>query len=652
MQSVIGALRVVLGADIAQFEEGLQKATQRLSQVGEKMRNMGGVASAAVSAPLALLGKTFVDAASDAEEFGSAFNYLFKDNADSVRSWADTTAKEIGRSSGELQKQSQAFMQLFKQVNDQTPQGAKNAAELSKQFTLLAQDLSSFFNVAESDALDKLRSGLAGETEPLRDFGVFLNEAAVEAKGFEMGLEAVDGKLTEQSKVLARAALILEKTKDAQGDAARTSGSYANQVRKLSAAWTDLSKQLGQILLPLASKIVEALTSIAKVFGELPEPVQKFILVVGGIAVVLGPVVAAIGMLAMGLGAVSAPVLAIIAALAGTAGLIAAFAAMGEWADTIKGKMGASFTGIGENISAFGESVAQGLGVMKEQAGQVLDWLLEKLTALGEWFSTTASAAIDAFVQDWQELSSAISTVMQAIGTTIANAWESAKSRMEDFGEWISDKAEELLKPLVKAWTEFSDWLKDMWKTMLEGAGEWVQGWIDKLQGWLDFFAEMKDKALEFARALYDGLKEWLSDKLRSLIDTVKSEIDRLIDKFRDAYEEIVGGSIVPDMVVEVGQWMNRLAMQMPESAQDAAGGVVGALGDMADRLGGALAGVQGVGATSTPAVASLGAGDAPVREQTFSITMPLQMVDPGSPFSRRQAARDMAMEVMAALGR
>src|SRR3546814_20116561 len=93
---------------------------------------------------------------------------------------------------------------------------------MSQIFAQLAQDLVSFYNVDTETAIQKLRSGLSGESEPLRDFGVFLTEANVKAKALEMGLTGVGDELTEQAKILARYQLVLEATKNAQGDVARS----------------------------------------------------------------------------------------------------------------------------------------------------------------------------------------------------------------------------------------------------------------------------------------------------------------------------------------------------------------------------------------------------------------------------------------------
>lgn len=268
--SVIGALRVNLGLNSAQFSSGLKAADSSLGQFGRTVGRTAALIGAALTGAVVAITPKLIGMASEVEETASAFDYLFGAQADSVRRWADQTAKGINRSTYELQRQAVAFQQLFKQ----TAPTAAAAADLSEKFTLLAQDLASFYNVSEGEALQKLRSGLAGEAEPLRTFGVFLTAAAVESQALEMGLIGVNDELTEQQKVMARAALILKVTTDAQGDAARTSGSFANTMRGLTASLNDLGVKIGSTVLPFARALIEQIRLGVQRFYEMEAPVN------------------------------------------------------------------------------------------------------------------------------------------------------------------------------------------------------------------------------------------------------------------------------------------------------------------------------------------------------------------------------------------
>ena len=104
-----------------------------------------------------------------------------------------------------------------------------------------------------------IRSGLVGEAEPLRRFGVLLNEAAVKAEAYRSGIAKVGAVLTEQQKVQARANLIMQQTKLAQGDATRTADSFTNQMRKLQNQVRDTATELGLKLLPIATTVITKL---------------------------------------------------------------------------------------------------------------------------------------------------------------------------------------------------------------------------------------------------------------------------------------------------------------------------------------------------------------------------------------------------------
>jgi hypothetical protein len=143
------------------------------------------------------------------------------------------------------------------------------AADLSGQFVQLGADLSSFNDISVEDAIGKLTSGLVGQSEPLRSVGVLLSEAAVQAKAYELGLGGLTGQLTEQEKVQARVALILEQTTLAQGDLARTADSYTNTNRRAAKSFEELQAQIGEALLPLFTEILAQSPQLIAALEEL-----------------------------------------------------------------------------------------------------------------------------------------------------------------------------------------------------------------------------------------------------------------------------------------------------------------------------------------------------------------------------------------------
>lgn len=308
MNSVIGALRIVLGADSAAFEKGMDGAQRTLkrferdmNKVAANLQGLGGMLTLGVTAPLAAVGGAMAKLSIDAEEMNSAFAVSFGKMSKDAEAWAETTGDALGRSTQEMQKGALAFNGLFKAGGPATEQ----AAAMSKQFAILAQDLSSFFNVSPDEALQSLISGLSGEAEPLQKFNVFLTESAVRLKAVEMGLGTMKGELSETAKIQARAALILKATSEAQGDVERTANSTANQIRRLQSEWQELAVTLGNVLTPLIRPIVTGLADMVKGFGTLSPQMQKFTLIAAGVAAAIGPLLIGAGALVSALGTLS-----------------------------------------------------------------------------------------------------------------------------------------------------------------------------------------------------------------------------------------------------------------------------------------------------------------------------------------------------------
>lgn len=283
--------------------ERIGRIESRFSGIAKAAGKAGAAASLAVTTPLIAFGRSAFIAAMDAEELRSAFNVTFGKNGAMMEAWAAKTGAAVGRTNVELMQAANTFGIFFNQADP-----AKSAG-MSQQFAMLAQDLASFYNTDPGTALDKLRSGLTGESEPLRDFGVFMTEAAVKAQALKMGLKPIKGELTEQQKIMARAGLIMAQTTAAQGDLARTSGSTANQLRASEAAWQNMSLIVGTQLIPALTPLIQTFTQIIQGFATLSPETRKWIVIIGGIAAVAGPILVGVASIA-GAIATLAPILA------------------------------------------------------------------------------------------------------------------------------------------------------------------------------------------------------------------------------------------------------------------------------------------------------------------------------------------------------
>lgn len=401
----LGFLKYVLGFDSLSFQKGitqadadLKKLQKSFAKAGEKIAGAGKTLTLGVTLPLTAFGVTAFRAASDAAELQSSFDTTFGAMAGTMNKWAEETGNALGRSTQEMQKAANTFGIFFS-----TAVPTQKAAAMSQTFAKLAQDLGSFFNVDTETAIEKLRSGLSGESEPLRDFGVFLTEASVKAKAMEMGLTGVGNELTEQEKILARYQLILEATGKAQGDVERTSGGTANQVRAAKAAFEELQVVIGTKLLPVITPLIGKIGEAINWFTSLPPGVQTAAVALGAFGVALGPVLVGVGGL----------VTAIAGAPAAVAAIATAFGGLGTVLTTLSGVVltvsRVLIAGLFANPWILGAAAVIGgiylawknwdkiTGILRNLYVSVKSWLQDKLGAVFSWLGERIRWVADKF---------------------------------------------------------------------------------------------------------------------------------------------------------------------------------------------------------------------------------------------------------------
>lgn len=239
-----------------------------LGGLGGKVKRFAKVAAAAGATAAAGFGIKALKSASDLNETLSKTNVIFGDATDHVTGFADELADKFGLVKNETLEASARFGQYAQAA------GKSDAvsAEFGTTMTKLAADAASFHNVPLDQAIQKIGSGLSGESEPLREWGVFLNAANVEAKALEMGLASAGGEISDQAKVMARAALVTEGLADAENDLERTQGSLANQVKRLRGRFENFAAEFGMRLIPFAQRglaVFDDLLDTLKVFGRI-----------------------------------------------------------------------------------------------------------------------------------------------------------------------------------------------------------------------------------------------------------------------------------------------------------------------------------------------------------------------------------------------
>lgn len=428
--STIATLAVKLIGDITgytksmtdaekQAQQTAQNINKNLKKVGGEISGLGRNMTAGLTLPIVGAGLAAVNAASDLEETKNKVSVVFGTMSADVLKWSETSATALGQSRQQALDAAGTYGNLFLALG----LGQEPAADMSMSLVQLASDLASFNNANPADVLEALQSGLIGQSEPMRKFGVNLTEAAVQAKAMQMGLADADGELTEAAKVQARYALILEQTTTAQGDFARTADGLANSTRIAKAQLSDAAAQLGLQLLPYVLQAVQWFGKLVTQFQALSPEQQRMILMVAGIVAVAGPLLVIIGSLVTAIGAIIPVITAVAGALAPFAlpilAIIAVLALLylawtNNWGG-IQQKTAAAWEFI-KNVIAQGWAFVQQIF---QAAMTVIGPLMQAFTAArqGDWYAFGENLR-----QAWDAAWKLIVQIVQMAWTGIQNA--------------------------------------------------------------------------------------------------------------------------------------------------------------------------------------------------------------------------------------
>lgn len=223
--------------------------------------------------------------ASDASETLNVMSSVFGQSSQDVQDWADTFGDAAGRSSFMLRDMAGTLGAV---LNPMLDRNTELTAALSSQLAELAVDLGSFFNTTDEAARIALRAGITGEPEPLKRFGIVMQNVTLEAFRLKEGLKKTFKEMTIAEKTQLRIAFIMDQTNAAQGDAIKTADGWANATKGLAGALRDLATRLGAILLPGAERIVGVARDAVLAFNGWVKGTEFLT----GVMVVLGTVAA------------------------------------------------------------------------------------------------------------------------------------------------------------------------------------------------------------------------------------------------------------------------------------------------------------------------------------------------------------------------
>lgn len=216
--------------------------------------------------------KEAISLASNLEEAQNVVNVAFGDMAYEVEEFAETALYTFGMTA----VQAKQFASNFQAISNSMGIVTEDGKNMSLSLTRLAGDLASFYNTTQDQAFTALQGVFTGESEALKKYGITMTEAALKEHAFALGIQKSYSAMSQSEKVALRYSYVMEKSAQAQGDFARSSDSWANQMRMLKGHLQEIMTSLGQILTHVLLPIVKVINTIlgaisiaAKAFAQM-----------------------------------------------------------------------------------------------------------------------------------------------------------------------------------------------------------------------------------------------------------------------------------------------------------------------------------------------------------------------------------------------
>ena len=530
----IRSVAVNFTANISDFERQLNTLTRRLNRTSKDLKKVGSTLNKAITLPVLAVGTATTKMAMDAIESENLFDTSMKGMASAARKWSEQISDDLKLNPYDVRNSMGGYNNLASSMGI----GADAAYEMSKGISKLKYDLASFFNVTNQQSGKDLNAIFTGETEPLRKYGVVLNETTLKLWAAKNGLIQQGQEMSEAQKIIARYNVVLEQTKTAQGDLARTMDSPLNKTRALKERASELSIEIGKKLIPIQLKLALVLNSVLEWFSKLNPTSQNTILIMAGLAGAIGPVVLSLSALVKG---VAMATTALKFLISGPAGLL-----------ILGGTLAATALGIHkfnkEQEKARLKAYETAAGFLKEKDSA--DKLNQALAGVS---LTQAKADMQKYGDAWWEAVQGAETAMkylQVLERMAENPNSPDYYRAQD--ELVRQRGltEELKKKVQETKKKF-DAAKDAVAAFsaIELPKVAETDLKDTLVDWDELFKKLGTTGTE----TYDKL----GDKIKDFVNDIKQQTD--------AYKNFVGlfDKANADQAIGMDRWINRLKGQV-----------------------------------------------------------------------------------------
>ena len=187
-------------------------------------------------------------------------NVSLKENSRRAKEFSNDMQRVLGVDSSKVRRYQTTFYNLAEGFGI----GSEESYIMSKNLTQLSYDMSSFLNLPVEEAMQKIKSGFAGEIEPMRAVGIALDQATLQETAYRLGINKTVSTMTRAQKTQLLYYQIMTKTQKMQGDMARTLLQPANAIRVFKEQINLLARAVGNLLIPVIMKIIPYVMVLTK----------------------------------------------------------------------------------------------------------------------------------------------------------------------------------------------------------------------------------------------------------------------------------------------------------------------------------------------------------------------------------------------------
>lgn len=557
-----GTVIIDITADPKQAINGINNVEKSVNGLASAAKKLTGILVAAFAVDkIVQFGKEAIELGSDVAEVQNVVDVAFGDMAYMVEDFADTAITSFGMSELAAKRTASTYMAMASNMGVTQQQAAEMAITLAG----LTGDVASFYNISQELADIKLRSVFTGETETLKDLGIVMTQANLEAYALANGINRSFQSMSQSEQLILRYNYVLDQLSLASGDFVRTQDSWANQTRILSMQWQEFMSIIGQALIQVLLPVIRVLNQIVSSLIDIANAFNAAISAIfGGATTQIQQTQAAVGDVSAGIDEAVDNQNALTDATKETNKEQQKSLATFDEINTLSSGTGG--TGGGGSAGAGGVGLSQFTPITSDNI--VEGGAEKKILDLIEQLKNAFQPFEDSFNQAFSEISAGANRLLEVFG----NVWNDIQSLGPPLYSWFTNEFIEFLNQFIETvgtiiggiFDSIAMVLEDLWNTLLfpsleqftsdtlPALTEWATQFLETIetlfinvkslfdQIWEDAFVPFLDLLADIWTGLWEGWLNVWNEYGEEIFSKIREAISSTFDTLQNIWETIV----------------------------------------------------------------------------------------------------------------